>query len=74
MQIADRKHISKVLAIVRMAGDGAWYGMACGNTMLQCHRCRRPRKALCSPRPHLSLVCADCFPIVEREVLSGRHA
>lgn len=68
MQIAERKHISKVLAIVRMAGDGAWYGMGCGATMLQCHRCRRHKKALCSPRPHVPLLCADCFPLVEREL------
>ncbi len=68
MQITERKHISKVLALVRMSCAGGWYGVACGNTMLQCHRCRRHRKALCSPRPHISLLCADCFPLVEREL------
>jgi hypothetical protein len=68
MQITERKHISKVLALVRMTGDGGWYGMACGNTMLQCNRCRRPRKALCSPQPNVPLVCADCFGHVEREL------
>ena len=68
MKIGDRQHIAKVLALVRMTGDGGWYGMACGNTMLQCHRCRRHKKALCSPRPNVPLVCADCFGHVEREL------
>jgi hypothetical protein len=69
MQISDRKHVSAVLALVRLAGAGAWYGMGVGVTMLRCSRCRRHKKALCSPRPDVNLVCADCYPLVERELL-----
>jgi hypothetical protein len=67
MQIADRQHIAKVLALVRAAGKG-WYGVAVGNTMLNCARCGRPRKALCSPGSNVRAVCADCYPLAEREL------
>jgi hypothetical protein len=69
MRITDRHNVSKVLALVKMSCAGGWYGIACGSAMLQCTRCGRPRKALCSPLPSIALHCADCFPLIERELL-----
>jgi hypothetical protein len=73
VRIVDRQNISKVLALVKMSCAGGWYGMACGQAMLRCSRCKREKKALCSPRPDVALLCCDCFPLVERELDQARR-
>jgi hypothetical protein len=65
MRVSDRRHIAAILALVRTSCAGGWYAIACGQAMLHCSRCGRPRKALCSPRPQVKLLCTDCFALGE---------
>jgi hypothetical protein len=73
VKIADRQHLAKVIALVRVAKRG-WYGMGIGRDLLTCSRCGRLRKALCSPEPSIGLVCSDCYAFVERELDQANDA